>query len=287
MRWKHSIYILIISIISTSFGWSKSTNDTKVCSFSHLYFEIENGLIIIDATVNDVNGKFIFDTGLEGIILNGEANRADQIFETVGGAVKAQQVNIEKIKVGNLVKRNLTAYRSDLTAITNLINTQIHGMIGLSVMNEMLISIDYESRTMKLIPKVPFIKDIVRDKHSVPLIFQSEIPCIELVHDNTTMLFALDTGAGAHFIDGKSIKQEDVLQADIQVSSLSGLKKSSKAINMPMRVANNHLLDLDFKVLDFTEINNSLDKPINGILSVSQIFSSQIFIDPASGTLYF
>jgi len=286
MRPKISIYILLICLLSSSYGKTNTPDDHHVNSFSHLYFELKNGLMIIDASVNDVRGKYIFDTGLEGIILDGEAQKTDQIFATIIGSVNAQKVNIKQIKIGNLIKNELTAFQSDLTNLSNFLQTQIKGMIGLSVLKEMLISIDYNSQTLKLIPKVSTFDQVLKNKRSMDIIMQSDVPCISLDVNGKPLLFALDTGAGIHFIDDDIIGFQTQISNHTTITSLGGESQGMEATTLSLS-ASKIEVDLEFLIINLDEINNQLEIPINGILSAKYLFEDQIFIDTSEKLLYY
>jgi hypothetical protein len=252
-----------------------------------MYFEMKNGLIIIEASINDQKGKFIFDTGLDGIIINGKANQKDQIFETIGGSMHAEEVNIKQLQVGNLIKTNIKAYQTDLSSVTNMLQTNISGMIGLSILNEMLISIDYDLQTLKLIPKVSHIDQVIAKKQSMKIVMQNDVPCIYLYHKGKSLLFALDTGAGNHFFDNSTLNLPIKKGESRDIISVGGKYKTEDSTSLSLTNENNFILALSFSLIDLTSINQQLDQPINGILSAKTLFKTQIFIDPASNLLFY
>ena len=252
-----------------------------------MYFEVSNGLILIDASINNQKGKYIFDTGLEGIIINGPAQRADEIFETVGGPVDAEKVKIDQLKVGNLIKSNLTAYQTDLSNVSSLMNTYVHGMIGLSVLEEVLVSIDYSTQTLKFIPKVPNINKVTDGMNHLNIIMQNDVPCIELKHNNESLLFALDTGAASHFLNENYADSPFTNSKAHKILAAGSTTISKGHIKLLLKNKADQAFNLSFKTINLSGINEQLDRPIHGILSIKKLFEGPFLIDTKLGLLYY
>lgn len=84
--------------------------------------DVYSGLYHLNATLNDVDGKFIFDTGASGIVVNGDffnkmvnqgkINQADykgpvQSIIADGSVVQGSRYNIRDLQAGNLMLNNV------------------------------------------------------------------------------------------------------------------------------------------------------------------------------------
>ena len=64
-------------------------------------FELINGLTIIEAEIDGVHGKYLLDTGSDGIIIDGETDSKNQnTIVSLGGESKSKTQELKLVRVG-------------------------------------------------------------------------------------------------------------------------------------------------------------------------------------------
>lgn len=279
--------ILIVFFLSFTTLQSSDSEKYGLSKYSILQFELVNGLLLLDLELNNESGTYIFDTGLDGIIINGAVNKSDQIFETLGGPIETEEIKLNHFKIGNLILTDQTAYRANLNSISKFIGKSIDGMIGMAVLDGMLISINYKNQSLKLFPKIKSLNQITKGKNKLDIIFQNDIPCIQFKNESQDLLFALDTGAGIHIIDKNITNDSNPTISKVNLVTISSLKDSRLETTFDLKDNNGAFFSLKFMLSDLSSINKHLDLPINGVISAKEMFKGQFLIDTKLGLLYY
>lgn len=123
-------------------------------------FHLVNGYILIDAEVNHVKGKFLFDTGtpLNFMVNNNLVPLDKDSFVVTGGAGSGQVLdiyrsNIEFIKItqAGLEFKNLkNITHTNFRFMQDSIASDILGTFGYGMMKDYVITIDYDRQFVKM-----------------------------------------------------------------------------------------------------------------------------------------
>lgn len=149
MYLKASLTILIVSLL------------VAVTSAQILIpFHLVNGYILVDAEVNHVKGRFIFDTGtpLNFMINNNIVPLDKDSFVVTGGAGSGQVLeiyrsNVDGIKIcqGQLEFKNLkNITHTNFSFMQDSIASDILGTVGYKIMKDYVVSIDYDRQIIKM-----------------------------------------------------------------------------------------------------------------------------------------
>ena len=123
-------------------------------------FHLVNGYILIDAEVNQVKGKFIFDTGTPlNFMLNNNLVPLDKNTFVVTGKTGSGQVldvyksNIDRIKItqSGLEFNNLqNITHTNFSFMQDSIASDILGTFGYGIMKDYVVTIDYDRQIIKM-----------------------------------------------------------------------------------------------------------------------------------------
>jgi hypothetical protein len=123
-------------------------------------FHLVNGYILIDAEVNHVKGKFIFDTGTPlNFMINNNLVPLDKDAFVVRGAAGSGQVldvyrsDIASIKIiqANLEFKNLqNVTHTNFSFLQDSIASDILGTFGYGIMKDYVVTIDYDRQFIKM-----------------------------------------------------------------------------------------------------------------------------------------
>lgn len=129
-----------------------------------LPFHLVDGYILIDAKVNDTQGKFLFDSGTPtNFMLNNNLIDLDKnTFVANGTAGSGQKLTVYKSTIKNITIKNSTIEFNEIENVmhTNFkfmqdsIASDILGTIGYQFMKDYVVTIDYNRQIIKLDDKL-------------------------------------------------------------------------------------------------------------------------------------
>ena len=253
-------------------------------------FEMVKGLIIIEATIDNTTGKFIFDTGADQTVLN--KRKSAQLgakISTPTGFVDASERILEEVTIGKISQQNLEAFVLDLANLDNYLGLDIMGILPGSIFSPKYYLIDYQAKVIQILDKCP--KELraqyshtwdISTRHSVPLV-QSEL-------NGKKVYFILDSGATANYLDASVVKNLSGVTYtgnEKEILTAAGSAISKEFILSSLSIKDMTFPDITFQTLDFTEISSTLNKNVVGILSLNKISSNEILVDIKSGKIYF
>jgi len=123
-----------------------------------LPFSRAGNLILIGANADSTSGNFILDTGAQGLVLNityfrdyptttSSNEEQSGITGTIGEVIKTQ---ISELSYGCMKERAVSADLVDLSHLENAKGVRILGLIGLSLLRQFEMIIDYEKNLLYL-----------------------------------------------------------------------------------------------------------------------------------------
>jgi clan AA aspartic protease (TIGR02281 family) len=126
--------------------------------------ELATGHHLIDVTLNGQKATFVLDTGANKSVLHapyaerlgiGEGAAVPGAAIGLGGAMKARQVEIERMEIGGLPIRQSRIMSADLSQLTRFLGplsgSTIYGLIGQDVMKEHRAVIDVAKPILYLV----------------------------------------------------------------------------------------------------------------------------------------
>jgi len=95
--------LLIISCLFFIFGVSQLgySNSSPVSHFT-IDFELVNGLIVVEATINSKKGSYILDTGFSFLAVEGDPTRPSMTMATTEFNISASEVKVENFEFGRI-----------------------------------------------------------------------------------------------------------------------------------------------------------------------------------------
>ena len=253
------------------------SNNPIKSSFESIQFELVNGLIVLSASVNGEEGNFILDTGSPQLLLNSRVKKADFACVSLDRVLKAKYVDVDHMQIGSFEKHQFEAWATNLSFLEELLDRNISGLIGLDVMTESRLWIDYENRQIFLLPQdMAGLPVNLSNSNLVSLDFElSEegMPVVELQVENQPLTFAFDTGAGLSVIDKKMAESISKHKADTN----ENIPPQLNHLDLKMDYLN--VKKLPFISSNLNKFNNDSSIKIDGILSVYSLNAQQVLID--------
>ena len=145
-----------------AFGQSRFQFPIENRNAQKLSFQLINNIIVIPVEVNHTKLSFILDTGVDKTILFSLSENDSLGLKNVkkislqglgkGKAIDALISQKNKLKVGKLKSNNETIYviLKDQFELSGKMGTTIHGIIGYSLLKDVIAKIDYKTKKIIL-----------------------------------------------------------------------------------------------------------------------------------------
>lgn len=146
---------LNISFGDKSFFSLNTPADSSTCTIPFLR---AGNLILLQANVDGTPGSFILDTGAPGLVLNITYFRNHRVLEEVneeqrgitGTVSNVKRTEVATVRFGCIVAGSQTADLVSLAHLENNKGRKIFGLIGLSLLKQFEVIIDYDNNELQL-----------------------------------------------------------------------------------------------------------------------------------------
>jgi len=196
-------------------------------------------LIIVEATVDSLDGNFVFDTGAPYLVLNETYFRDwPKIAEQEAGGINGSSSGsfttvVHNFKILDLTYSKLTADVTDLSFIENGRGIKILGLLGNRLFSNFAVTVDL-FRNVLYIQKldnngnIPESERVYRDRFMVSTFrYMNDVIFLKGSFHNNTFWFAFDTAAETNLLDySKTKKMQDSMKV-ISRQKVTGIGGSS------------------------------------------------------------
>lgn len=252
-------------------------------------FEKSNGLMLVDAVVDGVSGKLIFDTGSDAVVLNSYAQGHDTSFETLSGGFKASDIEITSIQIGSYSLTNFDGYASDLSHLLKPYGEEILGIFGASALVAEIIHIDNINNVIELYPN-RYINSVASGSYrKTDLVSIAGLPAVQVKIEGIVYTFLLDTGCTISIIDqavrrrhARYFEQTEVVRPIQTAHNKAKLSKHYQAQALFLDQVN--IKGLTFASQRLPKLNGH---KLAGILSIDQLPFDELLIDWSNKQIYF
>ena len=254
-------------------------------------FELINGLIIVKAEINGLPGNYIMDSGSNGVLLNQESLSSNVSYQTLSSTLEGSELEIKTLKVGDFELDRFLGFTTDLSALEVYLDKKIDGILGCSIFSPKSIMFDFEA--FHIIISDQRIDESEFDwMGSLPITMHEDLPLVDIEMNGQTLRFILDTGASSHFIDDSVREKMSVKMTPtgkekniITAAGSEAIAKEYTIANCKLGSSNTQSIEAFEK--DFDLISETMGMKISGLISVSKLSSSKVYIDLKSEKLHF
>ncbi|MBK8621736.1 MAG: retropepsin-like domain-containing protein [Saprospiraceae bacterium] len=259
-------------------------------------FRMVNGLIIIEAGYNNSEGQFILDTGSDGLFIdkqNSGKAASSQTYQTLSGDMEVESITIKHFSFGNIKKRNVTAYTTNLTHLENVLQMDLAGIMGTTIFTPHSVYINFTDYTIHFFDSyVDHHKNTLLNSSSFD--WENGVPVVKVSIDNAEYSFILDSGASIHLVDFSIMENHKNLitdkNADINLQTLSTNpteNSSKKSCLSELKFENHVYQNINILSIDLSKIQDGFSKKISGILSLSEMANKGVLIDFKNKKIHF
>ena len=203
-----------------------------------LPFELQDRLIVVNATINGVNGNYLFDTGAQITVLNSTRFSDDDIetFELnhaqpsgAGGTMnEVRATRGLELEWSGIRMEGLMAAVTDLSHLEkNIGGIEVKGIIGFNVLEKFQMHFDYANQEITLLAldsngdplDNPFT---AQPEQSIDFEMAGHIPVFPVEIGGLELLMGLDSGAAGQMIFTRHRDSLDNQYEFIETSELKG-----------------------------------------------------------------
>jgi hypothetical protein len=257
-----------------------------------LPFVEAGGLILVEASIADVSGYFIFDSGSNSVIVHRRESisKSDATFHTLAGPLEAALLPNRNLQMGDYLQQIEEAYGADLSYLNEMMSTDIKvmGILGGHVFTPHAITIDNREQVIKV---ETASKKPPAHTTQLPLDTSHDFPMTTIHIDGKAYNFVIDSGAKSHHISPDVLlahsTRYQLLGDQVNVFTATGGKLSCNSARISNVDLGTKTTTLTALVTDFTATSEAVGIKIDGILSLEAINSESITIDLDRGLLYF
>lgn len=247
--------------------------------------------MLVTASIDDMYGKFIFDTAADGLLLNhSQTNVHNAAYHTATGTLQSSTVKVGHLCLGNYTIKNLKAHAADLSNLEKHVGSDILGIIGAKLLDSELLLIDQKAHSIEFINRSDY-KDLLTDRAlRAPIRFENDVPILSLNIASKNYNFILDTGASISLVDQNLIDAHKGLFEDTKESfellTAHGSQNLSYYYSDAIQFKDIVLQDQKLAAMDFSHIQDAFELPIAGILSLDELPFHYLILDYRNGWLY-
>jgi len=277
----YKLIIVIISLLMID-SFSALAESKPVNSFS-INFELVNGLILLEATVDHKKGKYILDTGCSFIAVDGIADEQQIELSSTEFTETASETNLAVFELGSIKRQDVSAMTFDMQNIEALVQTDIDGLIGTQAIEDYDIMIDYAEKKVYFLGKESFRPDIDAASYTIMKTSMHTVEdksYIDVMVQDESYTLLLDSGANISVMDSRL---ETRLQDAHQPNTLSVMADDYTLQELKMDLIKIEQLGIIYRDLSMVQST----KPIDGILSLTSLGIDKVIFDYSSGQVIF
>jgi hypothetical protein len=249
-------------------------------------------LIIVEATVDTLEGNFVLDTGAPYLVLNETYFRdspkiEDEDAEGINGqSTGAFKTYVRNFKILDLQYSRLTADVTDLSSIENSRHIKVLGLLGTRLFSKFAITVDL-FRNVLYIQKldnngeIPETERVYHDRFMVcPFKLTGDVIFMKGSVNNTSLWFAFDSAAETNLLDYKLSKKIIENMEVVSRSKVTGIGGSSFEVIYArfdeLRIGDRSFMKNHVLLTDLSKMSNAYGASVDGVLGYD-FFSRGIF----------
>jgi len=286
----------IVTVIWLSLSVCTSTTFGQTTEIENIYFETQNGLMLVQATLDNQSGTFILDTGSPTLVLNDRhftGKSSDWRANGLNGKVAVQEFCVKKWRWGQINRRNFKAVVANLQHLEQALQRPILGLIGYEMIRKHELYFDYKNRIIRQYnAKRSVLHESAVPSAVIPFDLKYHLPVVQVVIGEKLFRFGLDSGAETNVLHLQKASQltEDAFHniRTVSVQDLgSHVKRTTAAIVKCTLIEENRFVDMKYVFADLSSLRQAYNLSIDGLLGFPFWSAHKVSINYRKQELYF
>ena len=251
---------------------SSKVKKTHLATSSTIPFTMLEGMMVVEATVNNQKGNFIIDTGAPTLVLNERPVSKEQVAgRGISEGLVTAEVTVKAFNWSGINKTNVAAFKVDISHLERVSGKELAGIIGYDILKEVELLVDYAAQTVQLSP-VKTKKEIRQKPIAViPFTMQAHLPVIKVKIGKKKLRLALDTASESNILDSKIFNKINAdLISNQKVGEIQGVDQQLKQVQVATITQTNvkdlPFVDMPYLFTDLSHLKSESGLYIDGLL---------------------
>lgn len=240
------------------------------------------GLLVSEANIEGKEVLVIFDTGAPGLVLNNQYYSTDQQSKIsctgINGSFECKSYEIQHWSWMGTSHKETTALLSDLSFIEKALNKKVHALIGLSVLSDFFVTIDFDQMSVSLSEKMNHNK-----KSMIRFQYVDHLPVITCKVNGDKKVLGIDAGSEVNYLFSDEFFQNETLLVDaspIIVVGTDNKEDLKHRLNMTLDLNGEHTYQSAF-IVDLLDKGSFQPETFDGLLGQAFLRQFNITIHPS------
>lgn len=188
---KKTIYLLLW-MICLEF----SATAQKTVSFD-VPFELVNGMILVEASVNGDSGTFVLDTGFPTVVVNTQNAGPLRLAENQPATHERKKlaVTVSHFRWADIERKNMSAVAMDISHLESTSEKKILGVIGFEVLRQYELLFDFDHKRIMMLPsKDNWLHRAYEPVHRLRFKMHGQLPVVKAEIAGEKVRLGLDSG---------------------------------------------------------------------------------------------
>ena len=164
-------------------------------------FKMIEGMMLVEATMNNQLGNYIIDTGAPTLIVNGQPTQSTTQGRGISQGLVTSEMKVQAFEWSGIEKENLFAFQVDISHLEAVSGEAIAGIIGYDILKEVELLVDYSTQSIQLSSANGNKGYQQKPIATIPFVMQGHLPVIKVKIGNKKLRLALDTASESNILD--------------------------------------------------------------------------------------
>lgn len=256
-------------------------------------FELHDRIIIVQAELNGIHGKYILDTGAPMLMLNQFPNDSDIEVGGVAKNCEAELVEVKEFKWAGIKQKSVEAMAFDMTDLEQTLGVKIDGLIGQNIFSNFELYLDLSNQKLQLFKtRRSILHKTQRYTQKISFSMEKHIPVITVKIDGKKYRFGIDTGAEVNVLNQElKDKLGNEMFLNLEKSNLHGIDGVAQRVDAALlsnfKIKKYSFENFKFLFMDFSALKENFDLELDGILGYPFLKENIISINYHKQKIYF
>jgi len=168
-------------------------------------FELVNGMILVEASVNGDSGMFVLDTGFPTVVVNTQNSGPLRLAENQPATYESKKlaVTVSHFRWADIERENMDAVAMDISHLESTSEKKILGVIGFEVLRQYELLFDFEHKRLLMLPSENnWLHRAYEPLHRVRFKMHGQLPIVKAEIAGKKVKLGLDSG-GTNLLSGE------------------------------------------------------------------------------------
>ena len=248
-------------------------------------FILDQGLIYVEARLEDDQGEFLLDTGAPGLIINEMPTESheDYVAQSCAREVMVGVRSVESFVWGEKEWTAMEALTLDLQHLRVNKEQEVKGLLGYDLLQEYVLILNYQEKQVCLLDQAVNLA-LHQPSARLPFVLDGHLPVVEVKIGDQVLRLGVDTGSASNILnenwrdlvlqDGGEARHEELQGLDQKVQRV-------EAVQVEDLQYSGQSIGAKFLLLDLSHLQDPSSKPLDGLIGYDFLVNFKVAIDYA------